>query len=106
MNCTQAFLLHIGPLEKDDINTKLENISKKVDGIKVEVFETLQKKFSEFHPDLKAAMQLNDRAQSLAAEMDTMAVKIEKEVSLIVTLLYYLIFTSLLFILPFIFSYK
>ena len=84
-------LSSIGHIDNDDIQTKLSKLTKRLDEVKLEVYETLQRKYDEFYPDLKTAMHLHDRSEALSKEMDSMATKIESEVRSIHFTLYYIL---------------
>ena len=55
--------------EKEDINTKLGKLSKKIEEVKVEVYDALQKKYDEFYPNLSTAVDLNSNVETLSTEM-------------------------------------
>ena len=79
----QNWIVHFaGRLEKDDLNAKLGKLSNRIQEVKVEVFEALQKKYADFNPNpnLLSAQDLTNRVKMVSGEMEDMSIKIEKEV--------------------------
>lgn len=70
----------IGRLDKDDLNTKLGQLSRKIDEVKLEVHDALIKKYAEFYPLLDSTRQLRSRVATVQNEMESMLVAIEKQV--------------------------
>ncbi len=74
-------LYSLGRLEKEDLNVKLSKLSKRIDAMKVEVYDSLFRKYQDFNPNLSTAVELNQRVQALSEEMVNISNKIDKEVA-------------------------
>jgi len=69
-----------GRLDKDDLSTKLGQLSRKIEEVKVEVHDALVKKHAEFYPLFDATIQLRSRVSDLHTNIDTALTGIEKQV--------------------------
>ena len=71
-----------GQLEKDDLNAKIGKMSNRIQQLKVDVFDQLNKRYAEFNPSASSltAQGLSTRVQDVSNSMDDMAHKIEREV--------------------------
>jgi len=72
-----------GRLDKDDLNTKLGQLSRKIDEVKLEVHDALNKKYVEFYPLFDSTRQLRSRVGSVQSEMEAMLMTIEKQVNIV-----------------------
>ena len=73
--------LRAGRLDKEDINTKVDQLSRKIEEVKLEVNDALIKKYAEFCPLSDATKQLYSRVKHVETEMTSMIVVIEKQVN-------------------------
>ena len=71
-----------GRLDKDDLNTKLGQLARKIEEVKVEVHDALMKKHGEFYPLFDATVHLRYRVSDLRTDIDTELSVIEKQVQL------------------------
>jgi len=69
-----------GRLEKEDLNTKLGQLARKIEEVKVEVHDALMKKYAEFYPLFDATTQLRSRVSDLRTDIDSALAVIEKQV--------------------------
>jgi len=67
-------------LDKDDLNTKLGQLARKIEEVKVEVHDSLVKKYFEFCPLFDATIQLRSHVAELQADIETSLSVIEKQV--------------------------
>jgi len=75
-------VLFLGRLDKDDLTTKLGQLARKIEEVKVEVHDSLVKKHGEFYPLFDATVQLRARVSDLHTDIDTELAVIEKQVHL------------------------
>ena len=71
-----------GRLEKEDLNAKLGKLAKRIDDVKMEVYESLENQYIRFYPDLSMAQGLSSSVEALTTDMDEVNNKIQKEVRL------------------------
>lgn len=76
-----------GVLGKDDLTTKLDNLSHRTDTIKQEVYDAVHKKYVDFIPGLSATVALSQQFDSLLHSYDTLSGKIQKEVCVLILIL-------------------
>ena len=69
-----------GRLDKDDLSTKLGQLAHKIDEVKVEVHDSLVKKYVEFYPLFDTTVNLRSRISDLHTDVDTALAAIEKQV--------------------------
>jgi len=69
-----------GRLDKDDLSTKLGQLAHKIDEVKVEVHDSLVKKYVEFYPLFDTTVNLRSRISDLHTDVDTALSAIEKQV--------------------------
>ena len=81
MKYDYIFLWFSGRLDKDDLNTKLGQLSRKIEEVKLEVHDAMIKKYAEFYPLLDSTRQLRDRVNVIQNDMETLASTIEKQVT-------------------------
>jgi len=74
-----------GRLDKDDLSTKLGQLSRKIEEVKVEVHDALVKKHAEFYPLFDATIQLRSRVSDLHTDIDTALTGIEKQVCVVLS---------------------
>ena len=74
----------VGRLDKDDLSTKLGQLARKIEEVKVEVHDALVKKHAEFYPLFDATVQLRSRVSDLHTDIDTELAVIEKQVILLI----------------------
>jgi len=74
----------VGRLDKDDLSTKLGQLARKIEEVKVEVHDALVKKHAEFYPLFDATVQLRLRVSDLHTDIDTELAVIEKQVILLI----------------------
>ena len=72
--------LYVGRLDKNDLNARIGELVKKIEEVKVEVYDSLQKKYADFFPNLNAAVDLQQRVKDIQEEMESTISKIESEV--------------------------
>ena len=70
----------VGRLDKDDLNTKIGHLSRKVAEVKCEVHDALQKRYIEFYPIFDYTSDLSARVRKVQEEMEEMAATIDKQV--------------------------
>ena len=73
----------VGQLDKDDLSTKLGQLARKIEDVKVEVHDALMKKYAEFYPLFDATVQLQSRVTDLRSEIDSTLAVIEKQVHIV-----------------------
>ena len=78
--CTCILQCFSGRLEKEDLNAKLTRLGKRIEEIKVEVNDALERKYADFYPNLDATMELNARVEALSDEMQAVSSNIDNEV--------------------------
>uniref|UniRef100_A0A4W3HH46 Zw10 kinetochore protein n=1 Tax=Callorhinchus milii TaxID=7868 RepID=A0A4W3HH46_CALMI len=69
-----------GKLEKEDIGIKISKLSRRVDEVKGEVCDMINKKYEEFIPSLKNAEDLVSQVDGISMEIDLLKSQIENEV--------------------------
>ena len=70
----------LGRLDKEDLNTKLAQLSRKIEEVKLEVHDALIKKYKEFYPLCDTTRQLQSRVTTVQSEMEEMIAAIDKQV--------------------------
>jgi len=78
----------VGRLEKEDLSTKLTQLSSKIDEVKLEVFETLQKKYVDFYPIFDSTQLLSTRVASVSEEMSSLTASIDRQVTFDINISY------------------
>ncbi|CAH1790755.1 unnamed protein product [Owenia fusiformis] len=68
-----------GQLEKQDITSKLGRLSKRIEEVKAEVYDSLQKHYGDFYPNLDATIELSSKVNAVSNDMQTVTGKIERE---------------------------
>ena len=79
----QGLCFFLGRLDKNDLNARIGELVKKIEEVKVEVYESLQKKYADFFPNLNTAIDLQKRVKDIQEEMESTMNKIESEVKII-----------------------
>lgn len=69
-----------GKLEKEDLASKISKMSRKVEDTKEEVCDMINKKYSEFLPNLQASEDLMQQVDTVSKEMESLKNCIEFEV--------------------------
>ncbi|KAK5611162.1 hypothetical protein CRENBAI_020943 [Crenichthys baileyi] len=69
-----------GKLEKEDLGSKISRMSRKVEDTKEEVCDMINKKYSEFLPNLQASEDLMVQIDTVSKEMEALKNCIESEV--------------------------
>lgn len=69
-----------GKLEKDDLGTKISTLSRRVEEIKSEVCDMINKKYDEFLPSMQSAEELMKQVNGISGDLDTLKSCIENEV--------------------------
>uniref|UniRef100_A0A8C8S0S2 Centromere/kinetochore protein zw10 homolog n=1 Tax=Pelusios castaneus TaxID=367368 RepID=A0A8C8S0S2_9SAUR len=75
-----AVLAHSGRLEKEDLSTRISRLSRRVEELKGEVCNMINKKYNEFLPSLQSAEDLVSQVDSLSSNIDLLKSRIENEV--------------------------
>ena len=70
----------LGHLETQEATTKLQQLSKKIDNLKQQVYDITVNKYANFVPKLHATEQLVGDVEKIKTEMDEVSNKIENEV--------------------------
>lgn len=73
-------LFSVGQLEKEEILTKLGRLTKRVNEIKLDVYELTKNQYNDFVPSLSQAEELSSRVQQLSSQMEGVSNTIEQEV--------------------------
>ncbi|KAM9299225.1 centromere/kinetochore protein zw10 homolog [Gastrophryne carolinensis] len=73
-------LANSGRLEKEDLGTKISRLSRRVEEVKGEVCDMMNKKYDEFLPSLQSAEDLVTQVNSLNKDVDLLKMRIENEV--------------------------
>ncbi|XP_078282842.1 centromere/kinetochore protein zw10 homolog isoform X2 [Rhinoraja longicauda] len=73
-------LASAGKLEKDDIGTKIGRLARRVEEVKGEVCNTINKKYEEFIPSFKNGEDLVNQVVEISMEIDVLKSQIENEV--------------------------
>ena len=61
-------------------------LSKRIEDAKKEVYDALQKRYGDFYPNLNATLELASRVRNLSDDMQNVTERIEREVSLSMSL--------------------
>ena len=69
-----------GHLETQEAATKLQQLSKKIDNLKLQVYDITVNKYANFVPKLHSTEQLVSDVAAIKEEMDEVSSKIENEV--------------------------
>ncbi|XP_059812824.1 centromere/kinetochore protein zw10 homolog [Hypanus sabinus] len=69
-----------GKLEKEDIGTKINRLSRRVEEFKGEVYNSIIKKYEEFIPSLKNGDDLVNQVEEISLEIDVLKSQIENQV--------------------------
>jgi hypothetical protein len=75
-----ALVLFKGQLETQEASAKLHQLSKKIDSLKLEVYEITSNKYTNFLPQLHNTEQLVNDVEAVKTEMDDIANRIENQV--------------------------
>ncbi|KAM8927590.1 centromere/kinetochore protein zw10 homolog [Pelodytes ibericus] len=73
-------LAHSGRLEKEDLGTKISRLSRRVEEVKGEVCDLINKKYDEFLPSMQSAEELVTQVHGLVNDVDVLKSRIENEV--------------------------
>ncbi|XP_075460164.1 centromere/kinetochore protein zw10 homolog isoform X2 [Ascaphus truei] len=73
-------LAHSGRLGKEDLGTKISRLSLRVEEVKGDVCNLINKKYDEFLPSLQSAEALVTEVQGLVGDVDVLKSRIENEV--------------------------
>ncbi|XP_077106086.1 centromere/kinetochore protein zw10 homolog [Ranitomeya variabilis] len=73
-------LAHSGRLEKEDLGVKISRLSRRVEEVKGEVCDMINKKYDEFLPSMQSAEDLVAQVSSLHRDVDVLKSTIENEV--------------------------
>ncbi|CAH2320138.1 centromere kinetochore zw10 homolog [Pelobates cultripes] len=73
-------LAHSGRLEKEDLGTKISRLSRRVEEVKGEVCDLINKKYDEFLPSMQSAEDLVKQVHGLASDVDLLKSQIENDV--------------------------
>ncbi|XP_075047351.1 centromere/kinetochore protein zw10 homolog isoform X1 [Mixophyes fleayi] len=73
-------LAHSGRLEKEDLSTKISRLSRRVEEVKGEVCDMINKKYDEFLPSMQSAEDLVTQVNNLNRDVNTLRSTIENEV--------------------------
>ncbi|MBN3271583.1 ZW10 protein, partial [Polyodon spathula] len=69
-----------GKLGKDDLGTKISKLSRRVEEVKSEVCDMINKKYDEFLPSMQSTEELMNQVNGISGELDTLKSCIENEV--------------------------
>ncbi|XP_030077759.1 centromere/kinetochore protein zw10 homolog [Microcaecilia unicolor] len=73
-------LAHSGRLEKEDLSTRISRLAQRVEEVKGEVCDMINKKYEEFLPSLQNAEDLVSQVDNLSGDIDLLKSRIENEV--------------------------
>ncbi|XP_053546097.1 centromere/kinetochore protein zw10 homolog [Bombina bombina] len=73
-------LAHSGRLEKEDLGTKISRLSRRVEEVKGEVCDMINKKYDEFLPSMQSAEDLVTQVHDLVTDVNVLKSTIENEV--------------------------
>ncbi|KAG8434451.1 hypothetical protein GDO86_012719 [Hymenochirus boettgeri] len=73
-------LANSGKLEKEDLGTKISRLSRRVEELKGEVCDMINKKYDEFLPSMQSAEDLVKQVHGLVSDVDVLKSQIENEV--------------------------
>uniref|UniRef100_A0A674IAJ6 Zw10 kinetochore protein n=1 Tax=Terrapene triunguis TaxID=2587831 RepID=A0A674IAJ6_9SAUR len=85
-----AVLAHSGRLEKEDLGTRIARLSRRVEELRGEVCNMINKKYNEFLPSMQSAEDLVSQVDSLSSNIDLLKSRIENEVTQHTLYLFYL----------------
>ena len=74
-----------GHLETQEAATKLQQLSKKIDNLKLQVYDITVNKYANFVPKLHSTEQLVSDVAAIKEEMDEVSSKIENEVCIYIS---------------------
>uniref|UniRef100_A0A672V7I0 Centromere/kinetochore protein zw10 homolog n=1 Tax=Strigops habroptila TaxID=2489341 RepID=A0A672V7I0_STRHB len=75
-----AVLAHSGRLDKEDLGTRIGRLSRRVEELKGEVCNMINKKYNEFLPSMQSAEELVSQVEGLSSNIDLLKAGIENEV--------------------------
>ncbi|XP_051668510.1 centromere/kinetochore protein zw10 homolog [Manacus candei] len=75
-----AVLAHSGRLDKEHLGTRVGRLSRRVEELKGEVCNMINKKYSEFLPSMQSAEELVAQVDGLSSNIDLLRASIENEV--------------------------
>uniref|UniRef100_A0A8C3JZ58 Centromere/kinetochore protein zw10 homolog n=1 Tax=Calidris pygmaea TaxID=425635 RepID=A0A8C3JZ58_9CHAR len=75
-----AVLAHSGRLDKEDLGTRIGRLSCRVEELKGEVCNMINKKYNEFLPSMQSAEELVSQVDGLSSNIDLLKAGIENEV--------------------------
>ncbi|XP_068023838.1 centromere/kinetochore protein zw10 homolog isoform X2 [Melanerpes formicivorus] len=75
-----AVLAHSGRLDKEDLGTRIGRLSRRVEDLKGEVCNMINKKYNEFLPSMQSAEELVARVEALSGSVELLKAGIENEV--------------------------
>ncbi|XP_071432437.1 centromere/kinetochore protein zw10 homolog [Pithys albifrons albifrons] len=75
-----AVLAHSGRLDKEDLGSRVRRLSRRVEELKGEVCNMINKKYSEFLPSMQSAEELVAQVDGLSSNIDLLRVDIENKV--------------------------
>ncbi|KAM6295850.1 centromere/kinetochore protein zw10 homolog [Aegotheles albertisi] len=75
-----AVLAHSGRLDKEDLGTRIGRLSRRVEELKGEVCNMINKKYNEFLPSMRSAEELVAQVDGLCGSIDLLRAGIEHEV--------------------------
>uniref|UniRef100_A0A8C5PQB2 Centromere/kinetochore protein zw10 homolog n=1 Tax=Leptobrachium leishanense TaxID=445787 RepID=A0A8C5PQB2_9ANUR len=73
-------LAHSGRLEKEDLGSKINRLSRRVEEVKGEVCDLINKKYDEFLPSMQSTEDLVKQVHGLVSDVDFLKSRIENEV--------------------------
>ncbi|XP_029428048.1 centromere/kinetochore protein zw10 homolog [Rhinatrema bivittatum] len=73
-------LARSGRLEKEDLSTKISRLSQRVEEVKGDVCDMINKKYEEFLPSMQSAEDLVSQVDNLSSDIDLLKSRIENEV--------------------------
>lgn len=68
-------------MDKEDLNAKLSQLSRKTSEMKVEVYNVLHNSYAEFYPNFDAIRVLSNRVSEFQKEMEAQMSAIDSQVS-------------------------
>ncbi|XP_038610373.1 centromere/kinetochore protein zw10 homolog [Tachyglossus aculeatus] len=73
-------LAHSGRLEKEDLGTRIGRLARRVEEVKGEVCNMINKKYNEFLPSMQSAQELVTQVDELCGDIDLLKSRVENEV--------------------------
>uniref|UniRef100_A0A6I8NUN5 Centromere/kinetochore protein zw10 homolog n=1 Tax=Ornithorhynchus anatinus TaxID=9258 RepID=A0A6I8NUN5_ORNAN len=73
-------LAHSGRLEKEDLGTRIGRLARRVEEVKGEVCNMINKKYNEFLPSMQSAQELVTQVDELCGDVDLLKSRVENEV--------------------------